>query len=422
MLPLPSRAPLTAYARATVKQNAAAMSVAATFVAMTISIGYVSKSSTGNSEEDSRENKMVREINHNNSLTATKRVGPPHASTTTSLLPLSRVSMVRCESARASNAGHRIIIKGRVSDETTIDMSGGDERPPSRIRRVLHFLGLSALPLPRVLTPSDAAFDYPELRVGLRCRVADEVKLRSLQEEAIGARNSGDPERIGRVFEEISAIAYGEGITPQMREDFLVKYGCTAWTEDVLAYLVKIGEGRGIVEIGAGNGQWARAIKDYYERLHKDAIQKALRAGKRFDFIIPYDDMTNLPLSPKVYHRFTKPANEYFHQNVQKCTSHIDAVRKWESRGRILLLVYPPPGPMAVETVRAYVEVYPEGNDTVVYVGEGRNGANGNGDLFDYFLKDNTWVLLSVSDVRPSVGGKGYEKMFVLRRVAKAKA
>lgn len=284
------------------------------------------------------------------------------------------------------------------------------------MRRVLHSLGIAALPLPRILTPSDAAFNYRELRAGLRCREADELKLRSLQEEAIAARNSGDPERIGRVFKEISAIAYGEEVTPQMREDFLVRYGCTAWTEDVLAHLVNLGEGRGIVEIGAGNGQWARAIKDFYEKTHADTIQKSLKRGKRFEFVIPYDDMTNLPLSPKVYHRFTKPANEYFHPNVVKCTSHVNAVRKWESRGRILMLVYPPPGPMALETVRAYVDVYPEGNDTLVYVGEGRNGANGNDDFFDYFLNDNGWALISVSDVKPSVGGKGYEKMFVLQR------
>jgi len=402
-----------AFARATSEQTTAASpAAAATFVAAALSINYVLHSNPGN------ESMEIWTDRAKGGFIGTRNAELQTVGTTSNLYPKSPASAVaQCESAAGESTpgNERNQIENSPANLME-DKSGSGITQPSRIRRVLHSLGLSSLPLPRILTPADTVFDYPEIRAGLRCREADEKKLRSLQKEAISARTSGDHERIRQVFGEISAIAYGEGVTPQVREDFLVRYGCTAWTDDVLEYLVKLAEGRGIAEIGAGNGQWARAINDFYEISHKDAIQGDRRMGKKFEFIIPYDDMTNLPLSPKVYHRFTKPANEYFHPNVQKCTSHTDAVRKWECRGRILMLVYPPPGPMALETVRAYVDVYPEGNDTIVYVGEGRNGANGNDDFFDYFLNDKEWVLLSALDVKPSVGGKGYEKMFVLQR------
>jgi hypothetical protein len=80
---------------------------------------------------------------------------------------------------------------------------------------------------------------------------------------------------------------------------------------------------------------------------------------------------------------------------------------------------------MAVETVEAYANANSK-NDTVVFVGEGRGGANANDELFDYLLgrdgESNTtikkqWALMKVMDVRPSPGGKGYEKLFVFQRV-----
>lgn len=48
---------------------------------------------------------------------------------------------------------------------------------------------------------------------------------------------------------------------------------------------------------------------------------------------------------------------------------------------RALLLVYPPPGPMARNCLEAY-----QGN-VLFYVGEGRGGANGDAEFFDTLEK-----------------------------------
>jgi hypothetical protein len=213
----------------------------------------------------------------------------------------------------------------------------------------------------------------------------------------------------------------------------LIKYGCSAFTEDILKFLVQNYAVRGIIEVGAGNGQWARALDDYHNLMkmngqHHHELHHRHNRSLHRQFITAYDNMEELPLSPKVYHRNTIPAKKYFFDKVERL-SHTDAVRG--AYGRVLLLVYPPPGPMALETVLAYLNASPRysgscKNDTVVYVGEGRGGANANEAFFDYFLGCNApsedtekheWVVEKVMSVLPCPGGKGYEKMFVFRRV-----
>jgi hypothetical protein len=222
---------------------------------------------------------------------------------------------------------------------------------------------------------------------------------------------------------QVSQIAYGEGVTPQQREDFMIQYGCTGYTEDILQFLLHLCRTRGIVEIGAGNGQWARQLTDRYQEEQK---LKSSSSKNGLDFVVAFDDMTDVPLSPQIYHTLTQPAKDFFFSRVRKCSSHVDAVRRIDCRGRVLLLVYPPPGNMALETVQAYIDAYPDGNDTIVYVGEGIGGANANDAFFNYFLNkgnltdpNNRWCIVKVMDVLPPVGGKGYEKVFVLKRLKK---
>lgn len=308
--------------------------------------------------------------------------------------------------------------------------------PLSRMTLMLYSSYLypySYLRTPRLLTPRDPLFSYPELKRGLIRRRNDEERVKQIlsSPEVLQARKNNDQNAMQSILQEMNTVVYGKGVTPQMREDFLMQYGCTGFTDDILDYLVQNYGGRGIIEVGAGNGQWARALGDYYHKSQHS--EDASNISKSWDFILAYDNMEALPLSPKIYHNNTLPAHKYFFDKVQRAT-HIDAVQN--SRGRVLLLVYPPPGPMAFETVQSYLNSSPGysgsyQNDTVVYVGEGRGGANANDEFFDLILGgDNTiqhnegstkkghWVLEKVMNVHTCPGGKGYEKMFVFQRIS----
>jgi hypothetical protein len=341
-------------------------------------------------------------------------------------------------------------------------MEAATPKSLSRIIRLVYASKLypySYLPLPRLLTPLDPVFSYPELKRGLIRRHKDEERVRQIlsSPQVMEARKNQDHEQTHIILRNMNSVVYGEGVSPQMREgkyhagiwfmiqrlcnlticvrlrtDFLIQYGCTGFTEEILQFLVQSFETRGIIEVGAGNGQWARALNDYhYEMIikqrHQNESHHRHRRTLHRQFITAYDSMEALPLSPKVYHKNTIPANKYFFDKIHR-SSHIDAVQG--ANGRVLLLVYPPPGPMALETVLAYLNASPKysgscKNDTVVYVGEGRGGANADEAFFDYFLGCNTscedtenheWVLEKVMGVLACPGGKGYEKIFVFRR------
>ena len=277
---------------------------------------------------------------------------------------------------------------------------------PTWAQKYLASINVSRLPLPRRLAPNDPAFQDAQLKRGIKQRQRDERLLRALQNDITRAQQSRDAEKMRLLFERVTEIAFGKGVTAQMREDFLARYGCTGWTDEVLNHVCQIAATRGIVEIGAGHGQWARALTAFYEENYP--------IKKGFDFVLAFDDMRDLPLSTSIYHEHTQTAHDYFFAKVKKCTDFKAVLRQWSSRGRVLLLVYPPPGEMALNCIKAYTEMGPE-NDTVIYVGEGRGGSTANDALFDY-LESGTWFLLDVLDVNTQPGGKGYEKMYVLKR------
>ena len=305
-----------------------------------------------------------------------------------------------------------------VTENTTVT-----PKPLSRLQLLLYkskLLPHSSLQAPRLLTPNDPLFNYPEFKRGLRKRKQDEILINKLlsSEELKEARATQNQEQLHSILDQMHKLLYGEGVTPQIREDFLVQNGCTGYSPEILEYLVELGKGRGFVEIGAGNGQWARALTDCHIGYCERNAQQVSRKTQTWEFVIAYDNMEALPLRREIYHPGTKPAHRYFYSNVKQCDLHTDVVQGYASRGRILLLVFPPPTPMALETIEAYVGAHKE-NDTIVYVGEGKGGANGNDELFDYLLgkTDSKWVLLKVMNVRACPGGKGYEKMFVFQRV-----
>lgn len=94
---------------------------------------------------------------------------------------------------------------------------------PSRFRRTLAALLFYPLPMPRRLVKNDPVFSDAQLKRGLRQRARDESKLRALQEQVVKAvAEKRETECIRSLHDRFCTIAYGEGVTPQMREDFVI--------------------------------------------------------------------------------------------------------------------------------------------------------------------------------------------------------
>jgi len=291
------------------------------------------------------------------------------------------------------------------SSDTNVKRAGAGAPTPSWFQKYLSPLRLSTLPLPRRIITGDPVFQNAQMRKGLQQRQKDERRLLALQSDIQKAQKTNDQMALKRIFEKFSEIAYGEGVTAQMREDFLARYGCTGWNQVILDRLIQLGENRGIVEIGAGHGQWARALTEHHDRLIPNN-------ARNFDFVLAYDNMTSLPLSTKMYHEHTQPARDFFFSNVKHCNDVNEVLRQWSCRGRILLMVLPPPGDMAIKCVKAYTEMGPE-NDTVIYVGEGRGGGTADDAFFDY-MESGDWVVLDILEVK--ISGKGFEKLYIFQR------
>ncbi|VEU33549.1 unnamed protein product [Pseudo-nitzschia multistriata] len=301
------------------------------------------------------------------------------------------------------------------------DLSQIAANPPSLWNRALVSIGLSSPPLPRRLTPKDPAFQIP--RKFLRKRQQDEEKMRKLViEDAPKLR--GDPnleEKMASLRQEVFELAYGKGVTAQMREDFLIRYGCTGFSDEILSRLIELCGTRGIVEVGAGHGQWQKALTDAHSResARKSAENQpeSTGSGGSSDFCVAYDNNSNLPLNTHIYNQYTQPHHDHF-GTVQKVesTMHLEKVlRSWACRGRALLMVYPPPGSMAIDALKTYTGASSD-NDTLIYVGEGRGGANGDDAFFD-FLENEEWILVDVLEVTRPPGDKGCEKLYILNKI-----
>lgn len=312
----------------------------------------------------------------------------------------------------------------------TMSKSSWKERwLPSFLLRLTNKNSLNAIQatLPRTLSPNDVALNWPELKAGLKMRAKDEQRLLALQETAMKARQSQNREAMIQVANQMAEIIYGKGMTAEMQKEHLIRYGCAAWTDDAVQYLQQLGLNRGFVEVGAGNGQWAR-------RLSADAVSappvSQSRQGANFEYVVAYDDYSSLPMNPHMYAYSGKIRDKVeasFCPHVRR-GSHIDAFEVASNEGRILLLVYPPPGSMALETLRAYTSRSPQ-NDTLIYVGEGRGGANADDEFFNLLegcesgaekvtQSSMVWVLHYVMDLAPFGRGKGFERMFVFKRIA----
>mmetsp|Transcript_7693 Transcript_7693/g.18846 ORF Transcript_7693/g.18846 Transcript_7693/m.18846 type:complete len:220 (+) Transcript_7693:98-757(+) len=139
---------------------------------------------------------------------------------------------------------------------------------PSLWRRLLVPIGIS--PLPRLLTPKDPAFKLSKRF--LRKRQNDDERMRKLVTEQGPkfANKASSEEQLASLQREIFEIAYGKGVTAQMREDFLIRYGCTGFNDSILKRVLDLCATRGLVEVGAGHGQWQRALNDAYNEAQDD--------------------------------------------------------------------------------------------------------------------------------------------------------
>jgi hypothetical protein len=299
-------------------------------------------------------------------------------------------------------------------------------------------------PLPRRLVGHDPVWTLSARQIQQRAR--DELQQREILEKIISVVHNNTPPNTVTTSSNMSGrdewtcrqqqqqawqkewldTVYGPGVTLKDRQDFLERYGCTGWTDKVIDALMKLGSSSsncGFVEIGAGNGQWARVLTDRYKQQQQLPESARAKNKKQFDFVLAYDNASRLPLNPEIYHSQTRPAHEHFYDKVQPLHANsVEAtVKQWQCRGRVLLLVYPPPdSDMAVEAVRSYDQV---NGHTIVYVGEGRGGANANDAFFDYLEdhydnENHSWILDRVMEGK-SFGTKGYEKVYVLKKCAR---
>ena len=185
----------------------------------------------------------------------------------------------------------------------------------------------------------------------------------------------------------------------------MAAHGCVAWTDGALDAIAA--RGLPVVEVGAGDGQWARALRS---------------RPKPVD-IVAYDDGSDLPSgsgrgggggggggggssgggggasssSKGLLGRGAAPPVVLGVEGSAAAAKHPD---------RALLLVAPPPGPAAARWLAAYK------GDAVHYAGEGRGGANADEEFF--CALERGFRLVRTEPLKPFPGG--CEKLWLLER------
>ena len=194
-------------------------------------------------------------------------------------------------------------------------------------------------------------------------------------------------------------VNYDGAATADERDAYVHKYGCVAWTPTALDAIAELRQP--IVEVGAGDGQWA----------------KALRAHARLVDVVAFDDGTELPSRFGVdeARSGSRSSSSSGGGSSSSSARHRQPVVTLGVDGRAaaarhpdraLLLVAPPPGRAAAGWLAAY-----KGN-TVVFVGEGRGGANADEEFFATLERFFTLVRTAPLDPFPG----GCEKLWILQR------
>lgn len=249
-------------------------------------------------------------------------------------------------------------------------------------------------------------FSYPELDRGVRERRARESRLAdyvatvspmiaSARAEMDRAARSGDRLALdrarhrfsalaARVQSESAALTWGDADGQRRRARFVETYGCVGWTDETLEAIVAHSP---IVEMGAGRGQWQRALT---------------RAGAD---VLAFDNLSAVPGAREAGAEASASAPDAFVGDVRRGDERKLSSRWLRRQDRTLLVVYPE-GDLMERCLRRYR------GDVALFVGEGRGGVNGGASLFD--LLEREWDVERVVPVRPFEGG--YERLWVLRR------
>ncbi len=155
-----------------------------------------------------------------------------------------------------ANLDH-VIKLGSVCFATTVITCKNEEMPQDKAselkkasmsQKILHQIFRKELPTPRLLSPSDPIFQSSEMKRCLEKRKADEKSLAGIQKDLIACAQARDRVCIELNMQKVNEVLYGEGVTMQAREEFLVKYGCTPYDDDILDKILSFD--RPIMDVG----------------------------------------------------------------------------------------------------------------------------------------------------------------------------
>ena len=268
----------------------------------------------------------------------------------------------------------------------------------------------------RARAPRDSPFSYPELDEAVARRRDQERALAtyintvapmiaSARGEMARAQKLGDPAALerararfatlaARVQTETAALTWGSASEQKRRAEFVERFGCVGWTD---AALEEIAKHSPIVEMGAGRGQWQRAL------------------AERGVDVLAYDDRSavpganepaNAPANAPARRRRRNAPSDQKKKSVVLRGDETKLRSFWVRRvDRTLLVVYPE-GDLLVKCLQNY------DGPVVLFVGEGRGGVNGAAETFDYVEK--RFDVEKAIPVAPF--GDGHEKLWVLRR------
>ena len=274
-------------------------------------------------------------------------------------------------SALLYRASQAPLLPAFMNDPATIEFIGTREAQTAKLADLL-----------RESAPAiEAAAKRAEVACGtldVRCRRArasasdEHTKLRAALRDKAATLTYGLP--------------FGGAATAEDRDMYVARYGCVAWTDAALEAITARG---GIVEVGAGFGHWARALR---------------AAGAD---VLAYDDGSALPTPSPTSDSAELDGRTPAH--VDGVTLAVDgAVAAARHPDRALLMVAPPPGPAAARWLGAYK------GHVLLYAGEGRGGSSADEEFFAAI--ERGWRLVSTVALNPFPGG--CEKLWVCERQA----